>query len=231
MRSVAIRGADRSEARCDRCSGVHCHAAAAGDERRAGHDRRMDGGDLARVRPRGLDPLQVVRFGVECGADAAHPHREVVLHDLTDLGLAEGLVRAEGVLDASGGILDPTTDQAEVLRTVVVLAELAQAAGQLRRRSERRHAVAAHEAGDRRVVHARLLGELPLRHLLGFELRSQPLVEGSAIGPGHAPDHQFPPNRPISPVRTSGVGSRCPVPERNALGLVRSVVHGCGTCM
>ena len=71
--------------------------------------------------------------------------------------------------------------QAEVLRRVGVLAQLAQAAGQLGGGSERRHPVAADQPRDRRVVDARLLGELPLGHLLGLELGSQPFVEGSSV--------------------------------------------------
>ena len=84
------------------------------------------------------------------------------------------------------GFVGPGGDQAEVLRRVGILAELAQAAGELGRGAERRHAVAADQAGDRRVVDARLLGELPLRHLLGLELGSQPLVERATVLGGHA---------------------------------------------
>ena len=39
---------------------------------------------------------------------------------------------------------------------------------------------------DRRMVDARLLGQLALRHLLGLELRSKPFVERSAVLGGHA---------------------------------------------
>jgi hypothetical protein len=35
------------------------------------------------------------------------------------------------------------------------------------------------------MVHARLLSELPLRHLLGLELGSKPFVERSAVLSGH----------------------------------------------
>ncbi len=35
------------------------------------------------------------------------------------------------------------------------------------------------------MVHAGLLGKLPLRHLLGFELSSKPVVERSAVLSGH----------------------------------------------
>src|SRR5207344_2526398 len=98
--------------------------------------------------------------GLERSAEAAHPDGEVVLHDLADLGLAEELVRAERVLDASGRVRRPGGDEAQVLRSVGVVPQLAKAAGQLGRGAERWHAVAADQPGDRRVVDAGLLCEL-----------------------------------------------------------------------
>src|SRR4029077_5018212 len=76
-------------------------------------------------------------------------------------------------------------DETQVLRGVGILAQLAEAAGQLRRGDQRRHAVAADESRDRRVIDARLLGELALRHLLGLELGSKPFVERSAVRGRH----------------------------------------------
>src|SRR6476661_4004639 len=137
MRSVAIRGADRAEARGDRSPGVHRDAAATGNEGWSRHDRRVRRRrKLARVRTRGFDSLQMMLIAVEGAADPAHADREVVLHDLANLGLAQRLVGTQGVLDARGRVLDAAADQAEVLRAVVILAELAQAPGQLGRRSE-----------------------------------------------------------------------------------------------
>ena len=100
-------------------------------------------------------------------------------------GSLRQLVGAERVLDASGRVRRAGGDEAEVLRRVGVVAELAEAAGELGRGAERRHAVAADQPGDRRMVDARLLGELALRHLLGLELGSQPLVERATVLGGH----------------------------------------------
>ena len=80
-----------------------------------------------------------------------------------------------------GRVHRPGRDETEVLRRVRVVPKLAQATGELGRRPEGRHPIAADQAGDGRVVHARLLRQLALRHLLGFELGPQPLVEGSAV--------------------------------------------------
>ena len=96
-------------------------------------------------------------------------------------GSREQVVRAQRVLDPGGRVRRPGGDEAQVLRRVRVVAQLAQAAGQLGRRPEGRHPIAADEPGDRRVIDAGLLGQLPLRHLLGLELGSQPLVERSAV--------------------------------------------------
>ena len=68
------------------------------------------------------------------------------------------------------GLVVAGADEAEVLRRVRVVAQLAQAAGELGRGAERRRPIAADQARDRRVVDARLLRELALRHLLGLEL-------------------------------------------------------------
>ena len=76
-------------------------------------------------------------------------------------------------------------DETQVLRGVGVVTQLTEAAGELGGRPEGRHAVTADQPGDRRVVHARLLGELALGHLLGLELSSQPFVERSAVLGGH----------------------------------------------
>ena len=74
----------------------------------------------------------------------------------------------------------------------------------------------ADQSRDRRVVDAGLLGELPLGHLLGFELGSQPFVERSAVLARHrgmraplercgrcrdAPTIPEAPIRSVSPVR------------------------------
>ena len=84
------------------------------------------------------------------------------------------------------GLVAPGGDEPQVLRGVGVVAQLAQPAGQLGRGPERRHPVTADQPGDRRVIDARLLGQLPLRHLLGLELGSKPFVERSAVLSGHA---------------------------------------------
>ena len=118
-------------------------------------------------------------------AVAAHPHGQVVLHDLANLWFAQQIVGSQGVLDACGGIHIAGGYETEVFRRVGVVPQLAQAPGQLGRRAQRWHTVAADEPGDRGMVHAGLLGKLPLRHLLGFELSSKPVVERSAVLSGH----------------------------------------------
>src|SRR4051812_15155745 len=122
------------------------------------------------------------RFGgLEGSAVATHSDREVVLHDLTNLRLTEELVGSKRVFDARCGIGAPGRDEAEVLRRVRVLPQLAESAGELGCSPERRHPVATDQPRDGRVVNARLLGELPLRHLLGFELGPEPFVERSSV--------------------------------------------------
>ena len=69
---------------------------------------------------------------LERTAVAAHPDREVVLHDLADLRLAEELIGPQGVLDAGGRVHRPRCDESEVLRGVGVIAQLAQTASKLR---------------------------------------------------------------------------------------------------
>jgi hypothetical protein len=71
------------------------------------------------------------------------------------------------------------------LRRIRVVAQLAKTASELGGGPERRHPVATDQPGDRGVIHARLLSELPLRHLLGLELGSKPFVERSAVLGGH----------------------------------------------
>ena len=119
-------------------------------------------------------------------AVAAHPHGEVVLHDLPDLRLRQELVGAKRVLDARGRIGRPGGDETQVLRRVGVVAQLTQAASELGGGAQRGHAVTADQPGDGRVIDTRLLGELALRHLLGLELGSKPFVERSAVLAGHA---------------------------------------------
>jgi hypothetical protein len=68
---------------------------------------------------------------LEGTAVAAHPHGQVVLHDLADLRLAEELVGPERVLDARGRVRVAGGDEAEILRRVGVVSELAEATGQL----------------------------------------------------------------------------------------------------
>ena len=99
--------------------------------------------------------------------------------------------RAVGFVDAGG-------DEPQVLRGVGVVAQLAQAAGQLGRGPERRHPVAADQPRDRRVVDARLLGELSLRHLLGLELGSKPFVERSSVLGRHVSAWALRPDRPMA---------------------------------
>src|SRR5439155_22538860 len=92
------------------------------------------------------------------------------------------------VIDSRGLVRRTGGDEAEVLRRVGVVAQLTKAAGELRRGAKGGHPVSADEARDRRVVDAGLLGELPLGHLLGLELGSQPFVERSAVLRGHRAD-------------------------------------------
>ena len=109
------------------------------------------------------------------------PGRQVVLHDLADLGLAQPLVGAKRVLDARRWVRRAGGDEPQVLRRVGVVAELTEATRQFRRGSQRRHAVATDEPRDRGVVHPRLLRQLPLGHLLDLELGSQPFIERSTV--------------------------------------------------
>src|SRR4051812_28097770 len=111
---------------------------------------------------------------------------EVVLHHLAHLRLREGLVGTQRVLDARGGVLGADGHDAERRAGVGVVADLAQAPGELGRRAEGRHPITADQPGDGRVVDAGLLGKLALRHLLGLELGSQPLVECAAVVGRHA---------------------------------------------
>ena len=97
--------------------------------------------------------------GLEGSAVAAHPHGEVVLHDLADLRLAQELVGAQRVLDARGRVRVAGRDEAEVLRRVGVVAQLAQAASELRggaraTASDRRGS-AARSSSDRRPTAGR----------------------------------------------------------------------------
>src|SRR4029079_11014016 len=55
------------------------------------------------------------------------------------------------------------------------------AGSQFRGGAERRHSIPTDQSRDRRVIATGLLGELPLGHLLGLGLTSQPFVERSAI--------------------------------------------------
>ena len=68
---------------------------------------------------------------------------------------------------------------------LALVTQLAQAARQLGGGAERRRAVAAHEARDRRVIDTGLLRQLALRHLLRLELGPQPLVEGPTVLDAH----------------------------------------------
>src|SRR5919198_5655521 len=83
---------------------------------------------------------------LKCATEAAHPDGEVVLHDLADLRLAQELVGAKRVFDPCRRVRRPGGDQAEILRRVCVVAELAQTTGQLRGCAERGHAVTTDEA-------------------------------------------------------------------------------------
>ena len=118
------------------------------------------------------------------------------------------------------GSRPPADDQTEIGRRVGVVAQLAQAAGELGGGPEGRHPIAADQSGDRGMVDTRLLRQLALRHLLGLELGPQPFVEGSAVLGRHAgcqapwrsghDDRDDPHYRrhgiaPVSPVRTRPV--------------------------
>ena len=101
-------------------------------------------------------------------------------------GSRQQLVGAQRVLDAGRRVGRPGGHEAQVLRRVGVVAQLAQPAGELGGGPEGRHPVTADQPRDRRVIDAGLLGELALRHLLGLELGSKPFVERSAVLGGHA---------------------------------------------
>ena len=101
-------------------------------------------------------------------------------------GSDEELVGAQRVLDACRRVRRACRDQAEVLRRIGVVAQLAKPASELGGGAEGRHPVAADQPRDRRVVDAGLLRQLALRHLLGLELGSKPFVERSAVLGGHA---------------------------------------------
>ena len=84
------------------------------------------------------------------------------------------------------GFCGPTDTTPSAVLRVGVVADLAEPAGQLGGRAERGHPIAPDQPGDRRVVDARLLRQLALRHLLGLELGSKPLVECAAVLGRHA---------------------------------------------
>ena len=63
---------------------------------------------------------------------------------------------------------------------------VAQALGQLGGRTEGGRAIATEQTRDRGVVHAGLLRQLALGHLLGLELSPQPFVEGAWVLDAHS---------------------------------------------
>ncbi len=69
-------------------------------------------------------------------AVAAHPHGQVVLHDLANLWFAQQIVGSQGVLDACGRIHSAGGYETEVFRRVGVVPQLAQAPGQFGRRAQ-----------------------------------------------------------------------------------------------
>ncbi len=86
------------------------------------------------------------RMDVACGllthGKPAHPQREVVLHHLSDLGLAEHVVRTQCVLHAGRGMAGACGHDAEVAGGVAFIAQLAEAASQLGGGAEGRGPVA-----------------------------------------------------------------------------------------
>ena len=117
--------------------------------------------------------------------EAPHAQSEVVLHHLANLRLGQQIVGAQRVLDARRWVAGRRRDEAEVVRSLGFVAQLAQAAGELGGCAERRCAVAADQPRDRRMIDARLLRQLALRHLLRLKLSPQPLVEGSPVLDAH----------------------------------------------
>jgi hypothetical protein len=73
----------------------------------------------------------------------------------------------------------PGVERGEVGRTLGLVVDLTKAAGELRGRTERRHAVALDQPADRGVIHAGLERQLALAHLLLLQLAAQPGIEGS----------------------------------------------------
>jgi hypothetical protein len=171
--------------------------------------------------------------------EAAHANGEVVLHDLPDLGFAEYLVGSQRILDASRRIgRRPRRHQPQVLRGVGVVTQFTQPASEFRGSSQRGHPIAPDEPGNGGMIHPGLLGELSLRHLLGFELGSQPLVERSTVLARHRAGGRsllaLAASAAISPLSgeeglpciTRSYRPRSPVGRKS--GLIGAV--GCGLC-
>lgn len=100
--------------------------------------------------------------------------REIDVHDSADVRFAQQVVGSERVLHP--GHWRAAFIEALGVKPVRVLG-YAQATGELRGCVERRYPVFTHEARDRRVINARLLGQLALRQPSRLELDLQPLVE------------------------------------------------------
>src|SRR6188508_2243199 len=75
--------------------------------------------------------------------------------------------------------------QAEVLRSLGLVAQLPEAASELGGGPKRGGSVTPNKARDGRVIDTRLLRQLALRHLLRLELGPQPIVEGPSVMDAH----------------------------------------------
>src|SRR3990170_2188313 len=140
----------------------------------AGRERDLGSGAPADPRRRQF----VVIPAVAVLAHTTGAVRDVDLHQVADVGLAQELVTTQRVLDARGGKLLASGHAGEVGRSIVFLADLAQAARQPGGGAERRHPVTLDQSGDGRVIDPRLEGQLALAHLLLLQLAAEPAVEG-----------------------------------------------------
>src|SRR6185503_17334229 len=78
----------------------------------------------------------------------------------------------------SGGQLLTRLQAGEIPRSLGLVVDLAQAAGQLGGGAQRGHAVTLDQPGDRGMIDPGLQRQLTLAHLLFPELASEPAVEG-----------------------------------------------------
>ena len=118
-----------------------------------------------------------------CATGASETGREVDPHDRADLGFTEEVVEPQGVLHPGRGRSSPA--EAVAVNPVETVCH-AETVREQRGGTERWGPVSTHQARDRRMVDAGLLGQLTLRQPPRPELDVEPLAERAAAGPRRA---------------------------------------------